>query len=211
MAPVFRARKAFSHADVEVPPIQHDEKDLQENHILSDLLGRRMQRVEKETVSLDKHPRDAEDVLLQLKRMLPAEGYLTERMARLREKAYRMRQGHVARIEGIQHVFRNLPPDVKRKAAQELADSYKELGFDLRLERLDRAVAANEKHIRDLTQQAQACLASHDYPKLHAAMTAARKLQLHNSHLFRIMDRAEARLEATAKRIAKESAGVTRA
>jgi hypothetical protein len=198
----------FSPRVVELPAVRQDRRAFQESHVLSELLGRRMQDLEKKVDHLHEHPEDAGDIMLQIKRMLPAEGWLTERLARLREKAYRVKEGHVARIETIQHLVRDLPPAAKRKAAEELAACYKELRFDVRLERLDGAVAVCERRIRDLTQQAQVHLAAHDYRALHDDLEAATKLQKHNSRLFKIINRTEARLATAAKQIARKSAAV---
>jgi len=71
--------------------------------------------------------------MLQLKRMLPAEGWLTQRLADLRRKAYRMREGHVARSREIAALTEKLPPVAKRKLSEELQARYHELGFDVRL------------------------------------------------------------------------------
>jgi hypothetical protein len=182
---------------------------LQEGHIVSDLLGKRMRNVERQVDHLHQHPEDAGDVMLQIRRMLPAEGWLTQRMARLRENAYHAREGHMAQFEAVQHLIRNLPPEAKRKAGEELAATYKELGLDLRLERLDKAIATNEQKIRRLTQEAEGHLAANDYRSLHGTLEAATKLQKHNSHLFKLIDRTEARLAAAAKKAARQQARVT--
>ena len=78
------------------------------------------------------------------------------------------------------------------------------IGTDTRLERLDKAVAENERRIRDLTGQAQKYTANYDYRKLTDTIKAAEKLQHHNSKLFKIIDRTEGKLSAIAKKIAKE-------
>lgn len=195
----------------QVMPVRHEIEELQEDHVVSDLLGKRLRDTTEKATHLYEHPRDAGNVLLQIQRMLPAEGWLTERMAQLREKAYRLREGHVARIEEIQGLIKKLPPEDKRKAAEELATCYKELGLDLRLDRLDKAVAANEVRIRELTKQAESYLAANDYRRLHDAFQMAAKLQKHNSRLFKIMNRTEARLQTAAKKVATKFAGVTRA
>ena len=101
---------ALAPRHVSLPPVKHDMRDLQGGRVLSDLLHRRFRDIERRADHLHEHPADGQDILLQLKRMLPAEGWLTERLARLREKAYRMRQGHVARIEEIAAVTGKLPP-----------------------------------------------------------------------------------------------------
>lgn len=189
--------------------IQPEKRNLRQDHIVSDLLGHRLRDVDRQVDHLHEHPREAEDVLLQLRRMLPAEGWLTERLSRLRESAFRVRQGHIARIEEIQHLLKNLSPEEKRKAAEELAGRYKELNLDLRLDRLDKAVAVNERAIRDLTRQAEGYLAANDYRRLHGVLEAAQKLQKHNSHLFTLINGAEKRLSHLASNVAKKSIEVT--
>ena len=62
--------------------------------------------------------------MLQLKRMLPAEGWLTERMARLRAKAHLIRRGHVARIAELKRSAGKLSAEAKRKLARELTARY---------------------------------------------------------------------------------------
>ena len=87
--------------------VRHDMSDLDQGHRVSKHLKRGFRNLRHEARHLDEHPEDAQDIMLQLKRMLPAEGWLTERMARLREKAHYVRKGHIARIEEIQeHVSR---------------------------------------------------------------------------------------------------------
>ncbi|MGB2797021.1 MAG: hypothetical protein WBD44_07175 [Phycisphaerae bacterium] len=192
----------------ELPSVRRDMSDLYRNHLLSNRLAKGLRHLKQEADLVREHPREAEDVLLQLKRMLPAEGWLTERLAGLRARAFRVRQGHVARIEEIQHLVKDLPPETKRKAGEELKDTYKELGLDLRLERLDGAVAANEKRIRDLTGLAEQYAAAHDHRRLHGILEAAGKLQKHNSRLFQIIDRTEKRLAKAAEKVAKDARGV---
>jgi len=192
----------------ELPSVRRDMSDLYRNHLLSNRLAKGLRQLKREADLVRERPREAENVLLQLKRMLPAEGWLTERLAGLRARAFRVRQGHVARIEEIQHLVKDLPPETKRKAGEELKDTYKELGLDLRLERLDGAVAANEKRIRDLTGLAEQYAAAHDHRRLHGILEAAGKLQKHNSRLFQIIDRTEKRLAKAAEKVAKDARGV---
>lgn len=126
-------------------------------------------------------------------------------MARLRAKAHQARNGHIARLEETRHVFAKLPTSAKKKAATELAARYNQMvGSETRLERLDKAVAENEKRIRQLTEQAQVQTARHEHQKLCATLKAAEKLQHHNSKLFKIIDRTEKKLSAIAKQIARE-------
>jgi hypothetical protein len=141
--------------------------------------------------------------------MLPAEGWLTEHLARLREKAHRFRVGHIMQIEGIQKHVAELPVPARRKAASELAALYRELRFDERLERLDRAVAANELRIRQLTAAAEEALTRQDHRHLVEILNQAGRLQKHNGTLLKAIRRTETRLEAAAQQIAKKAAGVT--
>ena len=148
----------------------------------------------------------------QIKRTLSAEGTLTERMAKLRRKAHQVRNGHIARLKETRKVFAKLPVSAKKKAAADLTAGYNAVvGIDKRLERLDRAVAANEKRIRELTQHAERSAREYDYRKLVQLLEAAEKLQRHNSKLFAIIDRTEAKLTAVADRVARDVHEVNRA
>ena len=201
----------FPRVQASLPDIRHDMADLYRNRHLSDRLSRNMRNLRKETNTLNEHPQDAGNVLVQLKRMLPAQGYLTERMAQLRAKAHQIRNGHIARLEETKYVFSKLPVSKKKKASVELAARYNQLiGIDTRLERLDKSVAENEHRIRELTSQARQYTAMYDYHKLTNCLKAAEKLQHHNSHLFKIIDRTERKLTAIAKKIAKETREVNK-
>ena len=178
---------------------------------LSNRLSNNMRNLRKEAGTLNQRPQDTGNVQLQLKRMLPSEGYLTQRLAQLRAKAHQIRNGHIARLAETKAVFSKLPVSAKKKAAAEMAAGYHQLiGADSRLERLDKSVAKNEKRIKDLTQQAQRYTARHDHRKLVDSLKAAEKLQKHNSRLFKIIDHTENKLTAIAKRIAAEAQQVNK-
>ncbi|MFH1615313.1 MAG: hypothetical protein ABIG61_09550, partial [Planctomycetota bacterium] len=68
----------------DLPDIRHNMADLYRERHLSNQLAQKMKKLRRETNTLNEHPQDAGNVLSQLKKMLPAEGYLTERMAQLR-------------------------------------------------------------------------------------------------------------------------------
>ena len=195
--PVYRNRES---ADV-----RHNMTDLYRDRCLSDKISKNLRTLRKEGDLLQERPQFAGDVVVQLKRMLPAEGYLTERMAQLRAKAHRVREGHVARLEETKHVFQKLPTEMKKKASLELSQGYKEMaGIDARLERLDNAVAENERRIRQLTQEAEVYSANHEFEKLHDCLKSAEKLQHHNTKLFSIIERTEGKLAAVAQKVAQE-------
>jgi len=195
----------FPHISTGLPDVRHDMSDLYRNRHLSNQLTKRIRKLHKEANILNEHPEDAADILLQLKRMLPAEGYLTERMAELRAKAHRIRNGHIARLEETRHVFAKLPTSAKKKASAELTVRYNRLiGTDTRLERLDKAVAENERRIKELTRKAQKYTANYEHQKLCDCLKEAQKLQHHNSKIFKIIDRTEAKLTAIAKNVARQ-------
>ena len=189
----------------DLPDVRHDMSDLYDDRRVSDRLGAAFRNVRQKAASLFDHPEGADDVLLQLKRMLPAEGWLTERMARLRAKAHLMRKGHIARVEELRQRFGHLPPAAKAKVAQEIVARYQELKIDARIERLDRAVAENERRIRRLTLQAQSCVQNHEHQKLLQVLESASKLQAHNARLFKIIERTEAKLGRITKVLAEQA------
>lgn len=201
---------SFAAKSATLPAVRHNMRDIQQTqqqgHVLSDLLGRRLHGIRQESDLLHQHPELAGDIVHQIKRALPAEGWLTERMAALRKKAHQIRNGHIARLAETRKVFAELPVSTKKAAAADLTAGYDQLiGIDRRLERLDRAIGANEKRIRELTQQAEKSAENHDHRKLADLLKAAEKLQRHNSKLFAIIDRTEAKLTAIAERVAKEA------
>lgn len=165
---------------------------LYRDHILSDRLSKNFRTLRKESKLLEEHPEEATDVMLQLKRILPAEGWLTERMAQLRAKAYQVRNGHIARLEETKDVFRNLPTQAKKKAAAQLMEGYsKIIGIDNRLERLDKTVAEVEIRIREITKQAAISTQKYEFKKLPDLLKAAEKLQHHNSKLLNLIKHYE--------------------
>jgi hypothetical protein len=193
-------------ATAEFDEARHDASDLYQDERLSRRLGRGFRELKNKAGGLFDHPEGADDVALQLRRMLPAEGWLTEHLARLREKAYRFRVGQITQIEELQKHLAQMPVSERRRAASELAALYRELRFDERLERLDRAVAANEQRIRQLTTAAEEALSRQDHRHLVDILNQAGKLQKHNSTLLKTIRRTEARLEGAARQVAERAA-----
>ena len=196
---------------VDIPQSRKTMANLFRDRHLSDNLTKATRKLRKQSATLNEHPEKAGNIMVQLKRMLPAEGYLTERMAQLRAKAHQIRNGHIARLEETKYVFSKLPVSAKKRAAADMAASYNQLiGIDTRLERLDKSVAENEKRIKDLNRQAQQYTAKYDNQKLVSCLKAAEKLQKHNSHLFKIIERTENKLTATARKIAAKAKQVNK-
>ncbi|MFC1761156.1 hypothetical protein ACFL6U_03650 [Planctomycetota bacterium] len=188
-----------------MPEIKRTMADLYRQRHLSKGLDQGLRKVRKTSEMLREHPQEAGNVQLQIKRMLPAQGHLTERMAQLRAKAHQIRNGHIARLEETRQAFAKQPTSAKKKASAELAARYNQMvGIDTRLERLDKSVAENEKRIRELTEQAREYTAKHEHRKLVETLKAAEKLQHHNSKLIKIIEQTEHKLSEVAKEIAKE-------
>ncbi len=191
--------------------IRHDMSDLYRGRQLSNKLTGRMRNVRKQANTLNERPQDAGNIVLQLKKMLPAEGYLTEKMAQLRAKAHKIRNGHIARLEESRRMFASFSPSAKKAASAELATQYNQLvGIDLRLERLDKAVAENERRIVELNRQAQEYTAKYDHRKLLDCLKAGEKLQRHNSRLLKLIQRIENQLSAIVKKVAQGTKEVSR-
>jgi hypothetical protein len=194
-----------------LPDIDQTMARLYRERHLSEGIDAGLRKLRKKANIFQQRPEESEDIIRQIRRMLPAQGYLTERMAQLRAKAHQIRNGHVARLEETSQAFAKLPTAAKRKASADLAARYKQMiGIETRLERLDKAVAEYERRIQDLTEKAHQYAASYDHRKLAESLKAAEKLQHHNSHLFKIIERTEHKLSAIAKEVAKEVTQVER-
>ena len=188
---------------------RHDMSDLEQGRRLSDRLGRRLHNLRSRAERAHAEPGDAQDILQQLHDMLPAEGWLTERLAELRAKAYRMRQGHVARLEELRDLAGSLPSDAKKRLSDELRSVYTDLGLDTGMDRLDRAAVQVEKRVRELTKAAQQAAAAYDFRKLSELLKAAEKLQQRNTNLFKRIERTEKSLVTAARKAAKGVGGVS--
>jgi hypothetical protein len=195
-------RKARS----KVADIRHDMSDLKRGRHLSNRLTKGLHRLRHEAREINEHPEQATEVLAELKKMLPAEGRLTQRMAQLRAKAHGMRNGHIAKLQETRQIFSKLPASTRKKAAAELADQYSQIiGIDTRLERLDKAVAEAERRIHELTARAQQYAAKYDQQRLHDTLKAAERLQQHNTHLFKTIEHTEKKLTVVIKKVADQA------
>jgi hypothetical protein len=186
---------------------RNDLRDLQRGRQLSNRLVKRFKQLEREADHLHEHPEDAQDIMLQIRRMLPAEGWLTERLAGLREKLRYVEQGEAHRIKELEAMFGRLSPEERARVLKKIAEHYKEVKLDVRLDRLDGAVAENERRIIQLTREAQACVAADDAKKLHDVLKAAEKLQKHNSRLFKLIDSTEKKVLGISRQLAQGQSG----
>lgn len=196
-------------ARCEAAAVRRDLTDVWRDRRVARRLTHDLERVRHDARDLYRRPDEAGDVMLQLRRILPKEGWLTARLAALRRTAQLLKRGHLARIEQLRHVTDTLPPAGRRKAAEVLRERYRELQLDARLDRLDKAVAENERRVRALTRQALAWSEARDYRQLSTVLDTATQLQRHNVRLLRAIERTEKRLLALGRRIAKEMDEVT--
>ena len=183
-------------------PLRHDMSDLYEDRQIGQRLANRFSQLRRETDELPQHPEEIQTVLTQLQQILPAEGWLTERLAQLRARSHYMRKGHIHRIEELKDNIQKLPAASYKQAKRELAERYHQLHLGKRLERLDEAAAEYERRIRQVTKDAQDALARSDYRKLSDLLETAEKLQVHNDKLFKTIDRTEKKLSGIASDIA---------
>lgn len=89
-------RADFSHrtpTQYETARVRHDMHDLWRDRRVATRLGRDLDRVRHDARDLYRRPNRAGDVMFQLRRILPEEGWLTDQLAQLRRKA----QLHAAR------------------------------------------------------------------------------------------------------------------
>jgi hypothetical protein len=190
--------------------IRQDIADLQRNRQVNSGINQAIRRTRQEAEVAPIRPEYAQDVLVQLRRLLPAEGWLTERLARLRAKAHHVREGHLARLDETKELVARLPDSSKKQAASALAEKYRQLlDVDTRLERLDKTVAENERRIRQVTKDAETAAEKYDFRKLVGLIESAQKLQGNNEELFKLIDRTEHKLSEAAEAVARQYREVT--
>ena len=191
----------------EISDVRNDLNELRQDAHTGDHIDSFLMELRRRTDVFVQHPEDAPNIVAQLRRILPAEGWLTERLARLREQAHHFRKGHAARIAQLRDVINRLPRAERKKAAIELSARYDELKLDKRLERLDGAVAETERRVRELTKEAEQAVRRYDYAGVNELLERAEKLQAHNEKLLRIIDRTERKLGRIAEDLAKKLGG----
>ena len=199
-------------AVLHVDEVRHDMGDLYEDEHVGDRLRKRLDLLRDEAQHVEDHPQQASELMEQLRRILPAEGWLTERLAQLRARAHLIREGHIHQLQELQQFATTLSPEARKTIASELTSGYQAIvGIDERIERLDNAVAENERRIRDVTSQAREALARYDYARLQDLLDTADKQQRHNQKLLRNIEHTEKKLtrlvETVARRAAQMSQG----
>lgn len=172
---------------------------------LSNDLQQNIRHIRYKSRQPDPVTEETNDIVRQLQRILPAEGYLTQRMAQLRSRVFQIRNGHVSRLEETRKILQNASTNVKKKVSEQLIAKYqKMIGIDTRLERLETVVTKNEKRIRDLTRQAQEYARRFNYEGLYDCLKQAEQLQKHNSRIIRLITHTEYKLNHLAQTTANE-------
>lgn len=188
------------------PIIQADRRNHEQVRRVDRKVRRDVERTGRMVKDLDQRPEKASDLMLQIRRLLPAQGWLTKRMAELRAKAHRVRHGHIARLKQTSQAYASLSSPVKKKAAAELIAAYRRLvDIDALLEQLDKAVATNEQRIGELTEQAAALLRRNDHRGLHEMFEQVKKLAKHNTQLFSRIEATEKRIDAVITQVAEKA------
>ncbi len=186
-----------------IDEIESDLKEMDQLRRQSRELHAELDRLRTRSRQLDDRPDLEQQVKTHLVRTLPVEGWLTERLAALREKAHLAREGQVQRIGQLSRAVRDLPRARRKAAIRELKSRYRQMRLDERIERLDASVAEAERRIAQLTQQAQHCLAVHDHQQLSTVLEACTKLQKQVTRLVTFIERAEEKLLKEAAAIAQ--------
>jgi len=189
--------------------IRHDMSNLYNDDKVGQRLEAGFGQLRQQAKSLAEHPQYATDMAEQIRRILPAEGWLTRRLAKLREHAHLIKKGHLHRIDELKDAMKNMPAAMKKTLKTQLHETIRELHIDKRLERLDKAVAENERRIRNLTIEAGQALGKQDYAHLDNILKDAERLQFHNDKLFKTIMRTEKKLFKAAAEITKKVPGAS--
>jgi hypothetical protein len=185
---------------------RHDMSDLDEDCRVGDRLRDGLHRLRKQVYGMEDHPEQANGVMQQIQKALPAEGWLTERLAQLRARSHLIREGHAHRLQELEQFISPLPHAARKQLSDMLTSRYQQvLGMDDRMERLDLAVAENERRVRELTLEARQALIRYDYAKLYDLLDKAEKLQKHNEKLLRVIERTEKKLTHLVQDVAQEA------
>ena len=185
--------------------VRRDLSDVHTDRLVGQRLQDGLHHTKTQTDDLLTHPEHTSTVLTQVRTLLPAEGWLTERLARLRAHAHHVREGHLAELEQTKALCRRLPKEVRRVlAAQTVAGYGKIVGIETRIDRLDAAAAEVERQVRRLTTAAEAALGQHQPEQAERMLAEAEKTQGHATRLLRRIEHTEQKLMRVVDRIAKK-------
>lgn len=173
---------------------------------LSKKITENLRKLKKPSELLGDKNKQSTDLLIQLHRILPEQGFMTERMAELRKTAYQVRNGHIARMNETKKLCHQIPAWQARKISRLMIEHYrKQTNLEKRLERLESLVTATEKQNRQLIAYAKKCVRTQNYKEFDQVIHKAKKLQSHVTHIINAIIRTEKKLSAIAHKIAKDN------
>ena len=141
-------------------------KQMYNDRSLSKRISGQLRKLRRSSDLLGDKNGQSTDLLLQLQRILPEQGFLVNRMAGLRKNIHWVRNGHIAKIKEIKKLCQKMPALQKQKISRLLIEHYqKQTDLDKRLERLEGLVADAEKKNRDLAKDAQICIRTNNFKK----------------------------------------------
>ena len=194
-------------------PIFQDEPDSADEEInrmyrfrnLSENISKKLRQLPKPSELLgDK--KQSTNLLIQLQRILPEQGFLINRMAELRAKVHMVKNGHIAKIKEIRKLYKLIPNHQKREVSKHMIEYYRnETDFEKRLERLESLVTAAEKQNSELMANAKACVERHKFKEFDHIVHKAQRLQDHITHIIKIIIRTEKKLSEAAHKIVQEN------
>ena len=173
---------------------------------LSGYISGQLRKLRKTTELLGDKNSQSTDLILQLQRILPEQGFLSGRMTGLRKKAHLMRNGHIAKIKEIKTLCRQLGPLQKQKVSRQMIEYYQnQTDLDRRLERLEGIITNIEKQSRDLIIRAQICVKNNDFKQYDHFIKKAAKMQDRVTHIIKVIIRTEKNLSDTAHKIVQKT------
>ena len=194
----------------EVITLRRDLADLKTDRSIGEQIRSRLHLMDRDADTLHDRPEVGDQLLAQLDQVLPAEGWLTDRMAQLREKMVLAERGHFGRIHELRERMRLLTGADRQHVVEELQARLRELRLDQRVERLDRSVAQTERRIVDLTRRARALMQRREYNAIPDLIESADKLQSHSDKLLAAIVRTEQHLLHEAEEAAEAASRMGR-
>jgi hypothetical protein len=185
----------------------HDQiKRMYNYRSLSNNISGQLRKLKRTTELLGDKNSQSTDLVLQLQRILPQQGFLAGQMAGLRKKAHLVRNGHIAKIKDIKKLCRQMGPLQKREISRQMIEYYqKETDLEKRLERLEGLITDIEKQSRELIVRAQICVKNNDFKQYDDIINKAKRLQDRVTHIIKIIIRTEKKLSATSQKIVRDA------
>jgi hypothetical protein len=148
----------------------------------------------RDSSQLENDPQAAKQLQRRIEKILPQAEALTDKMAELRRKAFLVKNGDLNKLKQLRIFLNKTPPNQRSRVLARIKETYKQLNFDQRIERLDYAVAETEKQIRETLNLSIQKINQSDIQGLNKLLKEAEKLQRHNAKLLSAIQRSENKL-----------------